>query len=144
MNRVNLEKLAAYLEQLPEGYDHFDMCDFYQKYFIGLGGIRIGRTKSNPETAIAPSECGAVACAIGHAPAAGIPALPGEYWAPYAVRVFELLHNEWVWCFDGEWECIDNTPQGAAKRIRYLLAFGPPSDWKEQLDGEADYLFAHL
>ena len=30
------------------------------------------------------------------------------------------------WCFSGEWCEIDNTPRGAAKRIRVLLKSGLP------------------
>ena len=35
-----------------------------------------------------------------------------------------------MWCFDNSWESRDNTPQGASKRIKYLVKKGrTPNDW---------------
>jgi hypothetical protein len=132
MNRDNLEKLAAYLEKLPEDYSHFDMASF-----LTLNDVVI-----NAWTTIRAGACGTVACAVGHGPAAGIiPAMPTTGWSDYGETAFALTYDEWDWCFSWEWLRVDNTPHGAAKRIRYLLEHGLPDDEKEQRYGQAPYMF---
>lgn len=135
MNIANLEKLAAYLESLPDDYEYFDMFDFFwiKEQYSGY---------TRPEVAGLPGDCGAVACAVGHGPAAGIPAHYGEGWNRYSERVFDLPDMAWDWCFSDAWKKVDNTPHGAAARIRYLLANGLPDDAFEQQKGTATYLFA--
>lgn len=130
MNTENLEKLATYLEQLPEGYEHFDM-----KYYFVAQGLRL----ASPDNESVLESCGTVACAIGHGPAAGIPVKSGELWVVYSERVFELSPSAWDWCFGEEWVRVDNTPQGAAKRIRHYITYGLPEDAEEQRLGETDY-----
>lgn len=134
MNRKNLEKLAAYLEKLPTNYRHFSMWDFSR-----VDGVE---TSDYSDLIKYPSECGAVACAVGHGPAAGIPARHGEDWNEYSDRMFDLFEDDWQWCFSPLWLTVDDTPQGAAKRIRYLLEHGVPEDFVEQIDGDAAYLFS--
>jgi hypothetical protein len=134
MNRDNLETLAAYLEGLPADYQHFNMNVYVMK------DDRLFNYASGAPFAGA---CGTVACAVGHGPAAGIPAkLEEEWWTDYARRVFELKGCENDWCFAGLWVNVDNTPHGAAKRIRYLLDHGLPEDAEYQMYGDAPYLFA--
>jgi hypothetical protein len=134
MNRANLEKLAAYLEQLPEDYSHFGMMNYMAvKQF----------TYPYTSSAHLIDACGAVACAIGHGPAAGIPRKGDyEYWSTYSHRVFDLGYDDFDWCFCAEWLLVDDTPHGAAKRIRYLLEHGEPDDAVAQMQGRAPYLFA--
>lgn len=152
VNVENCEKLAAYLESLPEDYQDFGMQAYIyphndaalEKYALQNGGV---------------SSCGTAACAIGHGPAAGIyfpedddslwhtsyqilypdgpntgrPVYSDEKartpsWSAYSHRMFinprtgadqgQLL---WDWCFGSGWSSADDTPHGAAKRIRYLL-----------------------
>ena len=134
MNRENLTKLADYLAALPADYDHFDMFDYYRN-------IRIFGYILPIESAL-PDKCGAVACAVGHGPAAGIPPVAGEDWTTYGHRVFDMGGEEWYWCFSDKWTGIDNTPHGAAKRIRHLLEHGLPEDATDQQYGFAPYLFA--
>jgi len=43
----------------------------------------------------------------------------------------------WDWCFDYTWTDTDNTPQGAGKRIMWLLNSGLPEDSYEQMNGDA-------
>lgn len=135
MNHENLETLANYLEALPAGYRHFSMWTYLSHY---------GRHDYfHPvDAGVSEMECGTVACAVGHGPAAGLAALPGENWEAYEQRVFGVTLAEWTWCFASSWGAIDNTPQGAAKRIRYMLELGVPWDARDQLNGEAPYLFA--
>jgi hypothetical protein len=134
MNRDNLEKLAAYLEQLPEDYSHFGMMNYMAvKQF----------TYPYTSSAHLIDACGAVACAIGHGPAAGIPRKGDyEYWSTYSHRVFDLRINEFDWCFSSTWMVVDDTPNGAAKRIRYLLEHGLPADAGPQRVCRAPYIFA--
>lgn len=130
--RENLEKLATYLEQLPVDYKHFDMGDYYNgqalmtdeqltDYALNNGGV----DKYN---------CGAVACAVGHGPSAGILFKPSEItwynapdWNKYSLNfIAETGNLEYQWLFGSEWENVDNTHRGAAARIRYLLDGKPP------------------
>jgi hypothetical protein len=133
MNRVNLEKLAAHLEKLPEDYTNFDMRMFF---------TRDGTDRPYWDATLA-GDCGTVACAIGHGPAAGITiATETADWLDYGEKAFELALDEWDWCFSGHWCEVDNTPHGAAKRIRYFLEHGVPADAEAQRYGQAPYLFA--
>ena len=131
----NLLKLANHLESLPEDYEHFSMADFISydddtMFYIFPEDVKDSETLSN---------CGTVACAVGHGPFVGIKPLKGEGWMTYSERVFTKDRQEWEWCFDGCWEDIDNTPHGAAKRIKILLKRGLPDfdiypDYLEQYE----------
>ncbi|MBD9544288.1 hypothetical protein IB276_33115 [Ensifer sp. ENS04] len=131
MNAKNLLQLAAYLDIVAQ--DAFNMGS----YSLDEDGEKI-----DPNV----SECGAVACAVGHAPNAGLPVLlsDGNDWVTYSRRVFGLAPGEepWKWCFAGSWEWRDNTPAGAAKRIRYLVEHGVPENAELQRIGMAPYIFA--
>ncbi len=103
-NRVNLTMLADYLEggKLKAG---FDMSKYSSDYWL-------------------KTECGSVGCAVGHGPYAGIPKQYSEDWDVYSNRVFIDRGMSSEWCFGLFWKNIDNSAQGAAKRIRYLLKHG--------------------
>jgi hypothetical protein len=104
----------------------FDMAEYYQ---FGKGIWPL--TSLLRDSLLIRYECGTIACAVGHGPGAGImPTLADETWPNYAERVFGafsdpaediLVH---AWCFDGIWSEHDNTPEGAAKRIIYMLDHG--------------------
>jgi hypothetical protein len=75
------------------------------------------------------NECGAVACACGHGPLLGIKANPDEGWDEYARRCFTGGDdNVWTWCFAGRWSAYDDTREGAARRITFMLDKGIPPD----------------
>lgn len=121
--RDNLAKLATYLEGLPADYEDFDMAVFHEE---------------SEEPAL--QLCGSAACAVGHGLSAGIRAYPKDFsWQMYARRVFgtegEIFsHGKlWDWCFTQEWQNYDNTPAGAALRIRAYLADKVP-EWFEDED----------
>jgi hypothetical protein len=123
MSRKNLRKLANYLLNLPKGYVHFDM---------NLIAEIPSSSEDGPEPIDAAKffkNCGAVGCALGHGPAAGIKAHAWEDWFSYCQRVFGFDDQSagWSWAFDESWRELDNTPQGAALRIFYMLDFGIPS-----------------
>jgi hypothetical protein len=115
----NLRKLADYL-LAPNLKAAFDMRNFTDNKSCKPASDEI--------------ECGSVGCAVGHGPYAGIPKLLGERWSEYSDRVFGLLAIEkWEWCFSDFWKRSDNTPQGAAKRILYLLDNGLPDNSYDQM-----------
>ena len=118
----NLLKLANHLESLPEDYEHFGM----QNFFIVESDENLGHFPDVVKNSEALSHCGTVACAVGHGPFIGIEPLEGEYWTAYSERVFTRDLGEWDWCFGSNWVFLDNTAQGAAKRIKVLLNKGLP------------------
>lgn len=139
MNKENLLKLAAYLDTLPLDYEHFEMEDFmqggdaqkYALYATENGGVGV-------------TTCGAVACAVGHGPSAGFLFEKNELekdcirvltddgnsyewvdilkpdWHAYTGRVFvDSGSSLFDFMFGGGWSGWDNTPCGAAARIRF-------------------------
>jgi len=134
MNRENLEKLASYLEGLPADYQHFEMASYFSN--------NEEEHHPKPYAATGLGNCGTVACAIGHGPAAGIAPTGYENWDEYSDRVFPMTTTEWSWCFSSRWSQTDNTPHGAAKRIRHMLEHGVPADGYKQRTGYAPYMFA--
>jgi len=135
MNVPNLEKLAAYLESLPADYAHFNM-----------GNFMIGRVADYLQDG--QMHCGTAGCAVGHGPAAGIPLSAeqvqkisrkingwdaSDIWQAYSETNFIPSGTpEWEWCFGGGWTNIDDTPHGAAKRIRWLLAGNSPPQIEDE------------
>jgi hypothetical protein len=84
--------------------------------------------------------CGTAGCAVGFGPFFGIRKFDGETWHRYAGRCFidkSENHFEFAWCFSAFWSRTDNTPEGASKRITWLLEKGLPKDWEEQMDGQS-------
>lgn len=87
------------------------------------------------------STCGTVGCAAGHGPYAGIEKRDDECWSEYIFRQFgideesELLSRVWGWCFASRWQQSDNTPEGAARRVLWVLEHGVPDLWSYQMVG---------
>lgn len=142
-NRARLDKLATYLEGLPKRYRHFDMgvflkdngdADAVEAYALNNGGV---------------NECGTIACAVGHGPAASV-FFPRKLATALKMAVHDCdiygFRDAWTeysalfagpdgdagsafhWAFGGEWEDFDNGHRGAAARIRYLLDHGTPPE----------------
>lgn len=123
----NLRKLAEYLSA-PQLKAAFCMSNFTDNR---------SNKPSSDET-----ECGSIGCAVGHGPYAGIPKMIGERWSEYSERVFGLLDLvQWEWCFSDFWKWTDNTAEGAAKRIIYLLDNGLPEDSQDQMSGIEDICY---
>lgn len=132
--RDNLLKLADGLEKMPPPDVRFNMDTYCERTFAHFGPT-----------------CGAVGCAIGVASYIVEPrlelnehwaALPGrpvfEHWEDFAIRLFGFSnhkHGIGVWCFSDAWAETDNTPEGAAKRIRWALTLGVPDDYIQQMYG---------
>ena len=123
MNRDNLEKLADLLETVvppPE----FHMTS----YIRDSKGYNVLPEDFELEQY---QECGTVACACGHGPMAGIPVKKSDdNWAKYSERVFDLesWSIAWDFLFHPYWVGTDNTPKGAAARIRLMLDQGSQSE----------------
>lgn len=83
------------------------------------------------------TDCGTIGCAVGHGPFAGVLKNEKELWDEYSERCFidDTRNSAYGFLFAGEWEDVDNTPQGAAKRILYFLENGIPENWEEQIEG---------
>lgn len=134
--RQNLLKLADYLSRFCETPERqFDMTEFDE-------------VRHRCSTQGQVLDCGSVGCAIGHGPYAGIPKHDDENWFDYALRVFlpgpqgsRVGYLAWDWCFSIAWARTDNSPGGAAARIRWLLEYGVPDDADAQMDREAQLCY---
>jgi len=121
MNRPNLALMPPFIRTIPK--DKFDMMSF-----------REGQSKT--------PECKSVGCVIGHCTVLDPNPLPRNRFS--RISFYEWSENftglakfghEWRWCFDSNWVDTDNTPNGAALRIEWLLNHGLPKDWYEQMNG---------
>jgi hypothetical protein len=135
MNRENLQKLADGLRgPLRLGFD----MDYYVNFSGSPSVVR--RCELERELTSVTNDCGTAACACGHATYLIEPKNPGESFSAYSRRVFGLepeeIGEEWDWCFGSGWSFTDNTPQGAADRIEWLLKHGLPCDAYEQMIGQ--------
>jgi hypothetical protein len=78
-------------------------------------------------------QCGTAACAVGYGPSAGVRVgKDDQTWQHYSARVFGYTVNgdDWEYMFSGSWDSYDNTPEGAAKRIGYVIEHGgAPAGW---------------
>lgn len=112
---ANLEKLADFLEHNPEVHRRFNMENFISD----------------------EPHCGSAGCALGWAPVAlghwndlpafniqgGLDNIGVTRFTDFSDRYFGTHCSTpfWDWMFSGEWGRIDNTPEGAARRIHLLL-----------------------
>ena len=132
----NLKQLAAYLESGKLRAD-FNMARFAEHNHPGPGLLT----------------CGAVGCAVGHGPYAGVPKRTLETFNEYVFRAFgvgndcgeededddpDLLKwrsKSWMFLFDEDWADTDfSSPLDVAARIHYLLKYGDPPDGFYSLD----------
>lgn len=136
---VNLEKLADLLErQVPP--PRFEMGHYLENAKLSIyQDYNSDLTKKGAVNKRTYNHCGTSACAVGHGPLAGIRKYHTENWDQYSSRVFGIdsYGTDWDYLFDGSWSRTDNTPNGAAARIRFLLAEGLPDDAYRQRLGHA-------
>jgi hypothetical protein len=121
MNRENLKLMAAHIRTIPQ--EMFNMWWF-----------RGGQAKT--------PECDSVGCVIGHCTVLDPNPRPRDGFGDIDFRGWSqgftgLIGNEWEWCFSSPWQYTDNTPEGAALRIEWLLENGLPQEWCEQLLGDS-------
>lgn len=150
--RANLKKLATYLENLPEDYQHFEMSEFNS--LSDADAVDYGLNNGGLDRFSEANACGTVACAVGHGPSAGVLFRKGKdyvtydcygekfvdpKWNEYSERFAPLRSDEWNWMFGAEWSDYDNTHRGAAARIRYLLDGNTPPITTGRYFFEFDY-----
>ncbi len=94
--------------------------------------------------------CNSVGCVIGHCTALiseeefkQIPLHPSSLGVDFTLwsenfTGLKRNYQEWEWCFDSEWYYFDNTPEGAADRIEYMLKYGVPSDFETPTEADVD------
>ena len=123
MNTYNLQRMADHIRTIPQ--EAFNM-----------EGYRKGQDLT--------IKCDSVGCAVGHCPVLDpnpdkIPRHKdgGIDYTEWSFNFTGLDINQWAWCFSTDWTDADNTPEGAALRIEWLLSHGLPEDWYEQLKGMA-------
>lgn len=131
MNIANLITLCEFLPTVPQA--QFDMRTY-------------ASMEEDYDLPIDAHECKTAGCAVGWAPAAGLP-YNCEWdrdWMEYSERVFDMKAGDpaWLWCFSAYWGYVDNTAAGAAKRIKHLINEGVPGNFWEQMLGRAPYIFA--
>lgn len=154
-HRKNLRKLAKYLDEVVSKQPrHTFNMDRYSNSMFSM--VPVNLSYKNTVDYV----CGTVACAVGHAPKLFRikdsdwdkywNEKHGFNWYRFQHRLFGVssssittelsavtIHEVWAWLFDSYWKNIDNTPQGAAARIRYFTKFGLPITFKDQLEGNA-------
>lgn len=123
MNKENLLKMADYIETVPQ--EKFDMEHF-----------RFGDENAH--------ECNSIGCIIGHCTILDTNPLPmysdgdinfGE-WSQSFTGISPFT-SDWTYLFGYKWIGIDNTPTGAAKRIRHYVENGLPENWRDIMCGYA-------
>lgn len=124
MNKENLQRMADYIRTVPQ--EKFSMSVY-----------RYGQNQHLPK-------CGSVGCVIGHCTILDKANI--KQWRDYEGDIefgmwsqhFTGIKDEmWEWCFASEWANVDNTTNGAALRIEWLINKGLPHDWDDQMNGQA-------
>ena len=144
MNTENFLKLATKLDTVPQEEFHMEIY----RGILSKSGVPLHRRFRSP------SDCGTVGCALGHAPLTpGLETIPLDFpihyilgepqgrqleWDSYALRIFGISpeSDAGAFIFSSGWTPVDNTPQGAAARIRYLLKHGLPEGWDHDFTPE--------
>lgn len=147
----NWQKLSAFLRQLPatvplNGHEKvkfsFDMSEFFTVLHDGKCSYLDPNDSVDFLEGHDESDCGAVCCALGCGPFAGIPTDNESYWEDYFENNFgefvddglnreempesmRLTTAAYDWVFKGLWECFDQSPIGAAGRIDVMIKLRP-------------------
>lgn len=112
----NIERLADYLDRLPENYPHFDMEDWFHPadhlpYDNERQEILASQELINPRI----GSCG---CALGHSAAAGVDITNWHSWNSLAHEAYGVIGDEFMYVFGGY---QPSDPKAAAERLRELL-----------------------
>lgn len=144
IHEKRLLKLATYLDN-SVSQEQFDMgiyrsWDAAKKY-----KVKDKRHTSSKKVFNDPNLCGTVGCALGYAPIATgiypkynfslslITIASSINWLKYALETLGLNNYPYDFLFHQKWASIDNTPKGAAARIRFLV------DNQDTLKSDATY-----
>jgi|GEM_PF-2087571 hypothetical protein len=131
LQKQNCEKLIAYLLS-DKKLAKFDMWYFTQE------DIKLVRDPNEMTT------CGTVGCSAGHGPYAGIPKKKSETWFGYVHANFGFHYSSNIgqWCFSCDWALRDNSPYGAALRLKWFLEKGLPNDYWDQMHGDVGLCYS--
>lgn len=143
----NYKKLSALLkESKPKKFDMSTYAKTFEEGYSYEAGVEL-----EPWEVYKNQGCDTAGCALGWAVFYGIGVVGGDWgWGSYYTANFagegEYVGRYYddptfVWCFDPLWEGVDNTPQGAAARIDYMLEHGIPWDYVRQSNGNNTYVF---
>lgn len=134
-HRQNLERLRDLMLQ-PEERVGFHMQDYLKlpngsipedlsEYDVQVSMSRLIHLNPNHPP------CGTAACALGHSVCFLEPLGHAEKFEPYASRVYgagkvavdggDSPGLRWDWLFSPAWTVFDNTRDGAARRIQWIL-----------------------
>lgn len=142
--RKNLETLAAHLEKRPNLLRRYRI-KFSMRNWAKNPKVHAWKELS-PKQLIDMANsfkgaCGTAVCAMGEAalifPKEALESQSGFWSLGYDLFGLNQHSAEWIWIFESEWEGVDNSREGAAQRIRWLLANGLPEDHIAQRYGEA-------
>lgn len=107
MNKKNLQKMIQHLFTVKP--EKFNMASWRE-------GDKI------------QAKCGSVGCVIGHCVILAPKLITRNYYNEidfgyWSVKFtgIRTCADSWEWCFGSEWSTIDNTIEGAQKRIQYLI-----------------------
>lgn len=122
-NKENLLKMADYIETVPQEKFGMELC------------------RSGYENT---PECTSIGCIIGHCTVLDTEPLPRYSdggidfykWSKSFIGIGSWT-NDWDYLFASSWAMIDNTPTGAAKRIRHYVENGLPENWRSIMYGNA-------
>lgn len=134
VNRKNLKILAKKLETVnPE---HFDITVYnktYESRFVKVKDIDFS--------------CNTCGCVLGHAATfpefkiteQDIYEFMNDYpfaWQKFTEKYFgiEVDSFVWTWLFSTDWSEVDNTLQGAIRRINYFIQNGMPENFIRDFD----------
>jgi hypothetical protein len=138
--------LANYLESLSENYEHFNMGVYLGVSCVHLsederadiGGFskidhKVYKEITGFSEYTTPEKffsCDTVACVIGHTKLLQLEGIDTAEasWTDLRDYLSDNYARVDKWMFDPDWDKVDNSPKGAAKRIRYALEFGVPAD----------------
>lgn len=128
MNNENLVWMVGYLETIPQS--NFSLLYFRRGQDYDL-------------------KCDSVGCAIGHCVVLdenkNVPRnrMGNIMYAKWSEKFTGIDANSsmWDWCFSSIWVTTDNTVKGVCDRIMWLISFGLPDNWKEQMYGKAELCY---
>lgn len=96
---------------------------------IDVPGVEFNMSQfTNRSNVDEATDCGTAGCAVGWAPFFGIEKSPMEEWYSFCRRSFgvSMTTQNGIFLFGTEWYGVDNSKNGAAKRIIYALMYGVP------------------
>lgn len=134
MNKENLQRMADHIRTVPQEMFHM-RC---------YRGIIKDDELIDASDCFSAVECETLGCIIGHslvlAPELVVKNEKGVIqYADWSEEFTGIVwaSSEWYWCFSFDWEYLDNTPEGAALRIEWLINHGLPKNSGIQMIGNA-------